>query len=41
VLDTADGRAILRWRAVTMRSPLAWWIKRRLDHRFVSRMREA
>jgi len=41
VLDTGDGRAILRWRAVTMRSPLAWWIKRRLDHRFVSRMREA
>jgi NADH dehydrogenase FAD-containing subunit len=41
VLDTGDGRAILRWRAVTMRSPLAWWIKRRLDHRFVSRMRDA
>ena len=41
VLDTGDGRAILRWRTVTMRSPLAWWIKRRLDHRFVSRMREA
>lgn len=41
VLDTGDGRAILRWRTVTMRSPLAWWIKRRLDHRFVSRMRKA
>ena len=41
VLDTGDGRAILRWRTLTMRSRLAWWIKRRMDHRFVSRMREA
>jgi len=40
MLDTGDGRAILRWRALTMRSPLASWIKRRLDHRFVARMRE-
>jgi selenide,water dikinase len=41
VLDTGDGRAILRWRALTMRSRLAWKIKRRLDRRFVLRMREA
>jgi len=41
VLDTGDGQAILRWRRLTMRSRLAWWIKRRMDHRFVSRMREA
>ena len=41
VLDTGDGRAILRWRALTMRSRLAWRIKRRLDHRFVSLMRQA
>jgi NADH dehydrogenase FAD-containing subunit len=40
-LDTGDGRAILRWRALTMRSRLAWRIKRRLDRRFVSRMRGA
>jgi len=40
-LDTGDGRAILRWQALTMRSRLAWRIKRRLDRRFVSRMREA
>ena len=40
VLDTGDGRAILRWRTLTMRSRLAWWIKRRMDRRFVSRMRE-
>jgi selenide,water dikinase len=41
VLDTGDGRAILRWGTVTMRSRLAWWIKQRLDRRFVSQMREA
>jgi selenide, water dikinase len=41
VVDTGDGRAILRWRALTMRSRLAWWIKHRLDQRFLSRMREA
>ena len=41
VLDTGDGRAILRWRALTMRSRLAWRIKRRLDRRFVSLMRQA
>jgi len=41
VLDTGDGKAILRWRALTMRSHLAWLIKRRQDHRFVSEMRRA
>lgn len=41
VLDTGDGRAILRWGTLTMRSRLAWWFKRRLDRRFVSRMRDA
>ena len=41
VLDTGDGRAILRWRALTMRSRLAARIKRRLDRRFVTRMRGA
>jgi selenide,water dikinase len=40
-VDTGDGRAILRWRALTMRSRLAWRIKQRLDRRFVSRMRGA
>jgi NADH dehydrogenase FAD-containing subunit len=40
VLDTGDGQAILRWGTLTMRSRLAWWIKRRLDRRFVARMRE-
>jgi len=41
MLDTGDGRAILRWQALTMRSRLAWRIKRRLDRRFVARMRKA
>jgi len=40
VVDTGDGRAILRWGTVTMRSRLAWWIKQRMDRRFVSEMRE-
>jgi NADH dehydrogenase FAD-containing subunit len=40
-VDTGDGRAILRWRALTMRSRLAWRIKRRLDRRFASQMRGA
>jgi NADH dehydrogenase FAD-containing subunit len=40
LLDTGDGRAILRWGAVTARSRLAWWLKRRLDRRFVARLGE-
>ncbi len=40
-LDTGDGRAILRWGGFTMRSRLAWWLKRRADRRFVTRMRES
>ena len=38
LLDTGDGRAILRWGTVTARSRLAWWLKRRLDRRFVQRL---
>jgi NADH dehydrogenase FAD-containing subunit len=41
LLDTGDGRAILRWGRVTTRSRLAWWLKRRLDRRFVARLGEA
>ena len=40
LLDTGDGRAILRWGRVTARSRLAWWLKRRLDRRFVARLGE-
>jgi len=41
MLDTGDGRAILRWGGLTMRSRLAGWLKRRADRRFVTHMREA
>ena len=41
LLDTGDGRAILRWGSVTARSRLAWWLKRRLDRRFVARLGRA
>ena len=40
LLDTGDGRAILRWGPVTARSRLAGWLKRRLDRRFVARLGE-
>jgi selenide,water dikinase len=38
LLDTGDGQAILRWGTVTARSRLVWWLKRRLDRRFVARL---
>jgi selenide,water dikinase len=38
LLDTADGRAILRWGPITARSRLAGWLKRRLDRRFVEKL---
>ena len=38
LLDTADGRAIIRWGPVAGRSRLAGWLKRRLDRRFVARL---
>lgn len=36
-LDTADGRALLRWRGVISHSRWALWLKRRIDRRFVTR----
>lgn len=38
LLDTGDGRAIVRWGPVSGRSLLAGWLKRRLDRRFVERL---
>ena len=35
LIDTGDGQAILRWGSVTARSKFVWWLKRRLDRRFV------
>jgi NADH dehydrogenase FAD-containing subunit len=40
LLDTGDGRAILRWGPVAARSRLAGWLKRRLDRRAVARLGE-
>jgi selenide,water dikinase len=37
LLDTSDGRARLRWRALAVHSRWAWWLKRRIDERFVRR----
>ena len=38
LIDTADGRAIVRWGPIAGRSRLAGWLKRRLDRRFVVRL---
>ncbi len=36
LLNTADGRAILRWHGVVVQSRWAWWLKDRIDRRFVA-----
>jgi selenide,water dikinase len=38
LLDTGDGRAIMRWGPIAGRSRLAGWLKRRLDRRFVAHL---
>jgi len=35
LLNTADGRAIVRWRGVALQSRWAWRLKDRIDRRFV------
>jgi selenide,water dikinase len=37
LLNTADGKALLRWHEVVSHSRVAWWLKDRIDRRFVSR----
>jgi selenide,water dikinase len=39
LLNTADGKALLRWHGVVSHSRLAWWLKDRIDTRFVRRYR--
>lgn len=39
LIDTADGRAIWRWRALAGHSRAAWRLKRRIDRAFVARYR--
>jgi selenide,water dikinase len=39
LLNTADGKALLRWHGIVSHSRLAWWLKDRIDRRFVRRYR--
>jgi selenide,water dikinase len=39
ILDTADGRAILRWGPLACYGRPAWWLKRWIDTRFVASYR--
>ena len=39
LLNTADGKALLRWHKVVSHSRAAWWLKDRIDRRFVRRYR--
>jgi selenide,water dikinase len=39
LLNTADGKALLRWHGVVSHSRFAWWLKDRIDRRFVRRYR--
>jgi pyridine nucleotide-disulfide oxidoreductase family protein len=39
LLNTADGRALLRWHGVVSHSRVAWWLKDHIDRRFVRRYR--
>jgi selenide,water dikinase len=36
LLNTADGRALLRWKAVVAHTRWAWWLKDRIDRRFMT-----
>jgi selenide,water dikinase len=35
LLNTADGKALLRWKGLVSHSRWAWWLKDRIDRRFV------
>ncbi len=39
LVNTADGKALLRWRGLVSHSRFAWWLKDRIDRRFVRRYR--
>jgi selenide,water dikinase len=39
LLNTADGKALLRWHGIVNHSRVAWWLKDRIDRRFVRRYR--
>ncbi|TVP46660.1 MAG: pyridine nucleotide-disulfide oxidoreductase [Gemmatimonadales bacterium] len=37
LLNSADGRALLRWKGLVSHSRWAWWLKDRIDRRFMAR----
>lgn len=37
LLNTADGKALLRWHGIVSHSRFAWWLKDHIDRRFVRR----
>lgn len=37
LLNTADGKALLRWKGLASHSRLAWWLKDAIDRRFLQR----
>jgi selenide,water dikinase len=37
ILNSADGRALLRWKGVVSHSRWAWWLKDWIDRRFMRR----
>lgn len=39
ILNTADGRGLLRWRRLTVHARWAWWLKDRIDRRWIARFR--
>ncbi|MGI9090722.1 MAG: FAD-dependent oxidoreductase [Gemmatimonadaceae bacterium] len=39
-IDTADGKALLRWRGIISHSRWALWVKRWIDRRFVKQYRD-
>ena len=39
LLNTADGKALLRWKGVVAHARWAWWLKDRIDRRFMKRYR--
>lgn len=39
ILNTADGKGLLRWRGLVVYSRWAWWLKERIDRRFLDKYR--
>jgi NADH dehydrogenase FAD-containing subunit len=37
LMNTADGRALLRWKGIVAHARWAWWLKDAIDRRFMAR----